>query len=268
MIGLQRKSESCGCRRWILLASLLPLTFTVAVAQGSAGSAGGLEPRTMIDMPTAGMLAGESFGLDIDFYQEGGVLLGVSFGVFDRLSLGVSYGGSRLIGSDTPIMNRLPGVAVKLRVLDETVLLPALALGFDSQGRDGYLKDDRRYVIKSPGVYGVVSKNYAMLGFFSIHAGTNYSFERADGDKDINFFAGVEKTIGSVVSVVAEYNLGSNDSNGNALGKGRGYLNAGIRWSVGGGLTLGLCLKDLARNRTNDITVANRTIRLEYANPL
>jgi hypothetical protein len=213
------------------------------------------------------MLAGESFALDLDFYQEGGILCALSVGVFDRLSLGLSYGGSRLIGADTPEMNRLPGVAVKIRILEENVALPALALGFESQGRDGYLKDAHRYVIKSPGAYLVASKNYAMLGFLSVHVGANFSFERADNDKDINFFAGVEKTIGGVVSVVAEYNLGSNDSNGDALGKGRGYLNAGLKWTVGGGLTLGICLKDLARNSSSDVTVANRTVRLEYAQP-
>jgi len=49
-----------------------------ANAQGSAGTEGSLEPRFLIDVPTAGMLAKGSFALDLDFYQEGGVLLGLS----------------------------------------------------------------------------------------------------------------------------------------------------------------------------------------------
>ena len=236
-----------------------------ATAQGSAGTEGILEPRFLVDVPTAGMLAQGSFGLDLDFYQDGGILLGLSAGLLDRLSFGVSYGGTRLVGSDEPIMNPVPGVNIKFRIIEENVALPAIVLGFDSQGRDGYLKDLSRYTIKSPGFYAAASKNYSLLGYLSIHGGVNYCLERADDDRDINAFAGVEKSVGSVVSLLMEYNLGANDSDGKAIGKGRGYLNAGVKCTVGGGLTLGVCLKDLARNSSHDVTVANRTVEIEYA---
>ena len=234
-------------------------------AQGSAGTEGALEPRYLVDLPTAGMLSKGSFALDLDFYQQGGVLLGLSVGLLDRLSFGVSYGGTDLIGSGEPVMNSVPGVNVKIRIIEENIALPAIVLGIDTQGRDGYVKALRRYAIKSPGVYAAASKNYALLGFFSLHAGANYSFEHDDNDKDVNIFAGVEKSVGSVVSLLMEYNLASNDSNGKALGKGRGYLNAGLKWTVGGGLTLAVCLKDLAKNSSNNISVANRTVKIEYA---
>ncbi len=234
-------------------------------AQGSAGSEGILEPRYLVDVPTAGMLAKGSFAIDMDFYQEGGVLLGLSAGILDRLSFGVSYGGTHLIGSDEPVMNSMPGINIKIRIIEENVALPAIVLGFDSQGRDGHIKTLSRYSIKSPGVFAAASKNYSLLGFFSLHGGVNYSFERADDDKDFNVFAGIEKSIGGVVSLVLEYNLGANDSDGKAIGKGRGYLNAGVKCSVGGGLTLAVCLKDLARNSRNEVTVANRTVKIEYA---
>lgn len=250
----------------IIIGLLLAIGLhTTLKAQGSAGTEGTLEPRYLVDVPTAGMLAKGSFALDMDFYQEGGVLLGLSAGILDRLSFGVSYGGTHLIGSDEPVMNSAPGVNIKIRIIEENIALPAIVLGFDTQGRDGYVNALSRYAIKSPGVYAAASKNYALLGFFSIHGGANYSFEREDDDRDVNIFAGVEKSVGSVVSLLMEYNLGANDSNGKALGKGRGYLNAGLKWTVGGGLTLAVCLKDLARNSSNDITVANRTVKIEYA---
>jgi hypothetical protein len=245
-----------------LLAALL---FSCELsAQGSAGTGGNIEPRFLVDIPTAGMLGKSTFALDFDFYQEGGVLIGISVGLIDRLSLGVSYGGSKLIGGDSPVMNDVPGVNVKIRILEESTVLPAIAIGFDSQGKDGYIKELDRYRIKSPGFYAAGSKNYQLLGYFSIHGGVNYSLERADDDKDVNIFAGVEKTIGSALSLVLEYNLASNDSDGNALGKGRGYLSAGIRWAVGGGLTLGVNLKDIIKN-ADDVTVGNRTVKIEYA---
>jgi hypothetical protein len=250
----------------VLTGILLFCAGVAANAQGSAGSSAKLEPRYLIDIPIAGMVDRGSFAVDIDFYQSGGVLAGFTVGVLDRLSLGLSYGGSKLIGGEPPVMNDLPGVNVKIRLLEEGFLFPALALGFDSQGKDGYIKSLNRYAIKSPGFYAVISKNYATLGFLSLHCGVNYSLERADGDRDPNVFAGIEKTIGPVVSLMAEYNLGLNDNDGNAIGRGKGYLNAALKISLGGGVTLGVNFKDLARN-AEDVDVANRTVRIEFSRP-
>jgi hypothetical protein len=235
-----------------------------AAGQGAAGTEGQLEPRFLVDMPSAGMLDKGSMALDVDFYQEGGVLFALSAGVLDRLSFGISYGGSHLIGSSSPVMNELPGVNVKIRIVEESVALPAIAIGFDSQGKDGYIKELDRYTVKSPGLYAAASKNYTMLGFFSLHGGINYSFERADNDKDINLFFGAEKTIGPVLSLVLEYNMGLNDNSGDAIGKGQGYLNTALRCALGKGLTIAVYIKDLIHNG-QDISVANRTFRLEYA---
>ncbi len=242
---------------------LLVLLSHGALAQGSAGSSGKFEPRSIVDMPTAGMLDKGSYAVDVDFYQDGGLLLGFSVGVISRLSLGISYGGSYLIGAGTPVMNEIPGFSVKVRVLDESIGLPALAIGFDNQGKDGYVKDLSRYAIKSPGFYAVLSKNYSLLGFLSLHGGVNYSLERADGDDDINGYFGVEKTLGPFLSVLAEYNLATNDDGERSLGSGKGYLNAAIRCSISGGLTLGVSFKDLTKNRIADGS-ANRTVSLEY----
>jgi len=250
---------------WAFLISIA--SSTQGIAQGSAGTSGGREPRYLVDVPTAGMLSQGTVGLDVDFFQEGGLLFGINVGIFSRLSLGVSYGGSKLIGSEKASMNSVPGANVKLRLIEENTMLPAVALGFDSQGREGYIKELDRYKIKSSGFYAVGSKNYSLAGFISVHGGINYSLERGDGDRDVNFFLGFEKTIGPVVSFVAEYNRGSNDSNGSTDARGRGYLNMGVRLSIGGGLTVGVDLKDLAKNRSN-VSVGNRTVRIEYLGEL
>lgn len=250
--------------RWLFVVTLLCSCVQHGMAQGAAGTGGGQEPRFLVDVPTAGMLDKGSFALDVDFYQEGGVLFGMSVGVFERLSFGISYGGSRLIGSASPVMNDIPGVNLRIRIVEENMVFPAIVLGFDSQGKDGYIKEQDRYRGKSPGFYAVASKNYLLLGYLSLHGGVNYSLERADGDRDPNVFLGVEKTIGPILSLVLEYNLGLNDNSGDTIGKGRGYVNAGLKVSLGNGLTLGVNMKDIIKNG-RDITVANRTVRLEYA---
>ncbi len=253
-------------------AGILNLLFSclfssIVVAQGSAGSSARFEPRSIVDMPTAGMLSRGDFAVDMSFYQQGGLLFGMTVGVLDRLSFGVSYGGSRLIGTDSPVMNDIPGVQVKLRILNESVMVPAIALGFDSQGREEYLKGLDRYMVKSPGFYAVVSKNYSFLGFLSLHGGVNYSLERGDGDRDINGYAGVEKTIGPFLSVIAEYNAGLNDSDHQSVGKGRGYLNGSVQIAFGGGITMGVDFKDILANERGFAT-PRRTIRVEYIGSL
>ena len=252
-------------RRWWCLL-LLVCAAGGARAQGSAGTSADVEPRFIIDMPTAGMLEGGALALDVDLYESGGVLAGLTVGILDRLMLGLSYGGTGLIGGGEPEMNELPGVAARVRVLEETLSLPALAIGFDSQGRDGYVPASDRYRIKSPGVFVAVSKNYSFAGFLSVHGGGNYSLERRD-DSDVNWFVGVEKSVGGALSLLAEYNMGLNDNADSAIGRGRGYLGLALRWSASRGVTLGIYLKDLLDNG-GDHAVANRSLRLEFVTVL
>ncbi len=252
--------------RFAARAAIVAFTVLLAAArlyaQGSAGTKGKAEPRFLVDMPTAGMLAKGTFAVDVDFYQEGGVLAGLSAGIFERLTIGVSYGGSRLLGRDNAVMDPAPGVLVKVRLLEESVAFPALAIGFDSQGKDGYLKDLERYAVKSPGLFAVLSKNYLVLGYLSLHGGINYSFERADEDRSFNVYAGAEKTVGPFFSLLAEYNLAMNDNSGRAIGRGRGYLNAALKWSFAGSVTLGVNFKDILKNSRN-ADLVNRTARIE-----
>ena len=249
----------------ILFLTLLLVLYVPASAQSNAGEGATYEPTMLIDKPTAGMLSKGSYLVQAGFFQRGGVLVGVSVGLFDRFSFGISYGGTGIIGSDAATMNPLPGVNVRLRLFEESTIIPAIALGFDSQGKDPYLDGLDRYTIKSPGFYAVASQNYAMMGNLSLHGGLNFSTERNDGDKDLSGFIGAEKSLGSAVSFLAEYDFAINDNHGRAIGKGRGYLNFGLRWSWGKGLVVGFDLKNITKNQDN-VSVGNRTLQIEYVN--
>jgi hypothetical protein len=234
-------------------------------AQSNAGASASIEPTMIIDKPTAGMLHRGSYYLSAGFFERGGVLFGVSVGLIDRFNFGISYGGTDILGTNKPDMNPYPGVNVKVRVLDESLVAPAVAVGFEWQGRGPYIEDLKRYTIKSPGFYAVASQNYAILGNLSVHGGVNLSTERGDGDKDLNVYFGAEKSVGNDISVLGEYDLGLNDNSANAIGhgRGRGYLNLGFRWSWGKGLVLGVNVKDVFKNQ-GDISIGNRTLQLEY----
>jgi len=236
-----------------------------SLAQSSAGGSASVEPTMIIDKPTAGMLHRGTYALNGNFFEHGGILFGISVGLLDRFNFGISYGGTNILGTDKPTMNPYPGVNVRLRILEESSIAPALAIGFDWQGRGAYVEDLKRYTIKSPGFYLVFSQNFALAGNFSLHGGLNVSTEREDGDKDLNAFVGAEKSVGRDISILAEYDAGLNDNSANALGssRGRGYFNLGLRWNWGRGLVLGLDLKDIFKNQ-QDISVGNRTIQIEY----
>jgi len=243
---------------------LLFLISTIITAQGSAGTNAKYEYRSLIDMPTAGILEKGFAGVVIDVMPNGVVITQVEAGAFDNFSFGISYGGSNVIGTGNVDWYNYPGIYAKFRFIDEARMMPAIAVGFDSQGKGVYDEELNRYQIKSPGFYVTTSKNFELLGYLSIHGVINYTLERDDKDKDLNLAFGVEKTIGGSVSFYAEYDFALNDNNPLSLGAGKGYLNAGVRWSIAQGFTLGLDLRDLLNNQKINTYRADRALYVEY----
>ncbi len=253
-------------KRLIFICSLL-IVHCSLLAQNTAGDAANIEPRYLIDTPTAGLLKRGAFAMDVDFFQYGGMTIGLSAGALDRLSFGIAYGGAGIIGHDNVTLQKLPGVNIKFRMIDESTAMPAIAVGFDSQGKETYIDSTERFIIKSRGFFAAASKNYTMLGNLSLHFGLNYSLENKDDDKDLDFFLGAEKSFGPDLSFLFEYDFGFNDNGPQSLGKGNGYMNAGMRWSLGNGFTLGFDLKNLVKNQ-DQVTFGNRTIKVEYVRTL
>jgi len=241
---------------------------TIAFAQGTGGTNAKYEERSLIDLPTAGIINKGYSAVSMDIMPDGVVISKIEVGIYDGFSFGLSYGGSNIIGSGNIEWDKSPGINVRARIMDETVLLPAVTFGFDSQGKGNYNSDLERYQIKSPGFFAAGSKNFEFLGYLSVNGVINYTLERNDGDKNLNLGVGFEKTIGSKVSIDGEYDFAFNDHTGKALGKGNGYLNIGARWSVGDGLTLGLNLRDLLDNKRIVTNHADRGIFVEYVKPV
>lgn len=239
----------------------LIFTFNV-LAQGTAGDKAKYEYRYIIDMPTAGIIEKGIVAVTTDFLPDGVLIQWIEAGVFENVSIGISYGGSNFIGSGNINWYKWPGVTFRARILNETVYVPAITLGFDSQGKGEYFKDDERYAIKAPGFFAAVSKNFELLGYFSLHAETNYSLEGND-DNYVDLRVGFEKTIGSSFSLVGEYDFAFNDNN-SGFGIGRGYLNAGLRWSPGPGFTLGFDMRNLLDNEPSVNNGVGRAFMIEY----
>jgi len=222
-----------------------------------------LKSISIIDCPTAATMERGSFMGILQAYGEGGLLGYLEVGLTNRMMFGISYGGKNIIGSGAIDWNPVVGVNVRYRVIDEALAFPAIAIGYDGQGHGAYLDSLKRYVEKSKGLYVTASKSFTFLGPWAVHGGINYSFERADNDKDLNGFIGLEKSLNDELSIFAEYDLGMNDNTGRSIGDGKGYLNAAVKWTFQKKLQIDFLWKNILKNNSM-IKGSSREIRISY----
>jgi hypothetical protein len=244
----------------VFSAALFIFTFSTSFSQEIVE----IEIQQLIDQPTAGSLEKGEYGFDVHLFPGGGALGSLRAGLFDRFMIGISYGGMNIIGRGEPDWNELPGVLIKYRLFEETDL-PAVSIGFDSQGYGAWLDERDRYEIKAKGIFAVASKNFSMdwLGTLGLHGGINYNSFEDEDDRSVNAFCGLDKSINQQISILAEYNLALDDNSDQAMGRERGYLNAGLRWVFADRLGIEFNFKDILENR-DDYSAVARELRITY----
>ena len=248
-------------------ASLAVFTLLCCFACSLAGAE--TQTTELVDTPTAGLPGKGAYSLFLRMQPYGGLLGGITIGLAERLALGMSYGGTGIIGYGTPDWNAQVGVQARVRLLDESYVAPAIVIGFDSQGFGKFYRDPyERYDIKSRGFYAVASKNYIFLGKLGFHAGANYSLERQDDQKVVDFYAGLEKGLSPELSFLADYDFAFNDNKKDSLfGENEGgYFNAGVRWTYAERLSIEFDMKNLFRNgmEGTDWGRIGRTFKIAY----
>jgi len=272
-------------RKLILRTFLVLLTFLCNIGWSQIEQP--YPPLNLVSIPTAGTLPRGSFTLESLLITDGGMVPRLSVGFTDNFSFGVSFGVQNLIGGNKPSINKTtPEVQIKYRIFDESEKMPALVYGLDTQGRGLYHAVDsisthgisdstvtlNRYDQKAWGMYMVMSKNWNFLGNLGLHAGISKSLsENDDGDKDINVFFGIDKELNRSFSLLVEYDAALNDNLGGGdyalnditFGKGKGYLNAGIRWAMSPNLMLEINFNDINQNTNSEYT--NREIKVMYS---
>ena len=234
-----------------------------------------IPPRHLVDMPTAGTLPRGHFSLGMRLYASGGGLGYTNIGISNRFMLGISFGGDQVISNQDPNWN--PGIefSLKFRVIDELQYMPAVSIGFTSQGYGPYNDAQERYTYKSRGFYAVASRSFYFYKWTAgWHGGINYSnsdeeTETAESgpiqDTDVNLFGGFDATFNYNLALMMEYDLALNDdkSANEFAGKGRGYLNLGIKWLFTRNLEIEILAKDLLVNR-REASTFTREVRLTY----
>ncbi|MEW6049972.1 MAG: hypothetical protein AB1644_02780 [Candidatus Zixiibacteriota bacterium] len=230
-------------------------------------------PRVLIDIPTAGTFPRGHYDIGIRLYPNGGAIGYTDIGLSSRLLIGISYGAEDAISNRSPRWNPDIEFSVKFRIVDELEYFPAISVGFSSQGDGAWNKDYQRYAYKSRGFYAVASRGIYFYKWTSgWHAGINYSYEKkVDEDANINIFGGFDATFDYNVALLLEYDAAINDDRSTLpddtpylfSGKGRGYLNASVKWLFTDNLELEVMFKDLLVNRRESDTFS-REVRMTY----
>lgn len=218
------------------------------------------ELNTLIETPTAGILQQGEAEISAKIYKNNGLLIGTRVGLFPRFMFGVNYGAEEIVGNEDPEWHDRVEFNAKIRLMDESNKLPAIAIGYDSQGHGNY--NNHRYDIKSKGVYLTASKNFFLFGNIGVHGGINYSLENEDNDDEPNIFFGFDKTIGDMIVLLAEYDTGWNDNEADFV-KGRGFFNASVDLHFTESLILKVSFYDLMLNNIHT-QGCDRSITLLY----
>ncbi|MBN1756199.1 hypothetical protein JW877_08320 [bacterium] len=226
------------------------------------------QPREIVSMPTAGILSHGQYAVGLELFPSDGLQAEAMIGLLGRFQIGFSYGGENILGEGDVNLNPHLEINTRLRFIEESLTFPAMAIGFNSQGKAGFWDEYKRYLFKSPGIYLVSSKNFKTIGGnIGIHGGLNYSFETKDGNKNPSGFLGFDKEFGQAISVNLEYNLAINDNKkgDQVFGEGKGYLNFSFCWAVSRSFELEVLFQDLLVNNATSTTF-RRGLRLNIYN--
>lgn len=255
-------------RGMLFLLPCLFIAFSAAspcLAQTPA-YASSLEMQELVLNPTAGTLKQAQYGLDVRAYGDGGLLAGLGVGLFHRFMFGISYGGQDILGYEEFGGNQLPGVTVKYRLIEESMSLPAITVGFQMQGYGPWYEDEERYLYKAPGSFAVISRNFrSNYGGFGIHAGVNYNTIEVKDQRGWDGFFGVDFSLNEQLTFVGEYDLALDDNIDNdGFGEGHhGYFNAGVRFAFAQSLAIQFDVYDLLN--TSDKTEGfGRVLKIVY----
>jgi hypothetical protein len=225
--------------------------------------------RLLVDAPTAATLPRGSFDLNFQVNAGGALTAATNVGLSEFLMVGFSYGANGVFSQDYPSYNPNVEFSVKWRLTEESKVAPGLALGFTSQGAGPYLDGFNRSTYKPKGFYGVFSKGIGITGYaWELHGGANYSIETADNvaqtDRGVNFFGGLSTELRSNLRFAVEYDFAMDDNRSGApFGRGRGYLNAALKWVYFDNLQIEFTARDLLSNR-REAESFERGLRIVY----
>jgi hypothetical protein len=233
--------------KFLILIPFFSIIYSLS-AQSPKELVNKIEPRRMISHPTAGVLAKNQIAFYSSLEYDGNTYIELSSSFLKDFQFGIGYGINKLFGTNEAIFTNLPSIQAKYRVLDESLSLPALAIGFDTQGRGAYLVDAKRFEISSAGLFLAASKNYkSIIGLTSLHLTCGYSFdENLNSENRINMVFGLEQTLGRRFSINLELNPMLNDNS--IYNRDKLLFNTSLRYSIENDVILEFKFEDIFKS--------------------
>ena len=269
-------------KKFILILTLTSLAFSQSEQP--------YPPLELVSIPTAGTLPKGTYTYETILSKNGSVMPRLAIGLTPSLTLGISYGMHGVIGDTEPVFNTNPGFHVKYRAFDESASSPALLFGVNTQGKGEYTEVDKfnisddgnlvsinkpikRYEQKALGFFIGLSKNWEFFGNLGFHMGINKNIlektGNLDDDDDINIFFGIDKEINRSFSILLECDAGLNDNQDQyefedlTFGRGKGFVNAGLRWTAVPNILVEINFNNLKKNSKAEYV--NREIKIMYS---
>jgi len=202
----------------------------------------------LTDIPTADVLDAATYATTFRFYREGGLVSRLLIGPFRRVNLGLSLDAQHVIGGGEPDATT-PDVFFKLRFFDGTDILPALALGYDSQGYI-YQQPQEEFLHEEKGMY-LVGGHEFLLPDMELHAGVNVP--QLDEDARLYGFFGLSWRFIPAFALMMEYdNIRNGPEN---------RFNTGGRFFVTPFFNVDISARNIGRKNDRG---AERIVRLNY----
>jgi len=205
----------------------------------------------VVDSPTATVLRHGKFRIRGRLMAGGSLVASTEVGIKDRFSVGVSWGMQGLLGRNDVEFNDQTALTLRLLLVEE-MSWPAIVLGFDNQGYGFWSEELERYERKGKGFFLAATRNwYGPLGSdVATTLGINYGTEEKD-QQSVDAWFGVEQDFGNRFALLLDYSLGLNDNldeDPPIYGSGIGWLDAGMRWNIGGEVQFRFYFRDLLGN--------------------
>ena len=206
-----------------------------------------------IDQPVPISLAHAEYYISGRLWGSGGIMMRLGLGLWDRLTLGMSYGGDSVLGAGTPkFFDRYrPDFQARIAILQEQGYAPNLVLGFESQGYDDCV--GQKYQVREKGGY--------------LCAGKTIDVIRTHCQLGFNYWGGFDAWLAlnallpGQVELMLEYDPAFNDPS-EARRHHTGLLNFGVGWTIADKVRMVLGLRDILGYKSE--TRLNRILEISY----
>ncbi len=230
-----------GTMKKSLIALVMVCAFVAGLHSESVQNAPNLD---IIDTPTTNTLLRGMYNFHMRFYEGGGLNTRAWVGFANVFMIGASFDVQNAIGTGN-VNGREPKVLAKVRMIEESVAFPAIALGYEPQtiGLTTF----------PMGIYAAVSKtimpNVILSGGVNNHnVFTNFVF-----NDNFGVFAGLVWMPSQDFAFLGEMN--------DLIQNGRS-LNLGIRYAFAPEIRIEFDFKGLSKSATDYA----RNLRIDYVN--